>query len=132
MDPLSVLYIALAFAVLILAVVVSIAMWGIRRNVEHLAQRLDESLRQIEMTSEDLRKTHASIRDVVSGLDRAVSNVTHFTEGVRALRGPVDIALKVLDHSVSPAMVGFAGGLAGIKAAVSHIFRSVVGKEEKR
>lgn len=132
MDPLSILYIALALAALILAVVISIALLGIRRNMEQLTRRLDESLRQFEMTTEDLRKTNAAVRDVVSGLDRAVSNVTHFTEGVRSLRGPVDIALKVLDHSVSPALVGFAGGLAGIKAAASHIFHRVVGKEEKR
>ena len=132
MDPLSILYIALSVAVLVLAVGVSVALLGIRRSVDQIARRLDETLRQFEMTTEDLRKTNNTIREVVSGLDRAVSNVAYFTEGIRALRGPVDVAMKVLDHSVSPALVGFAGGLAGLKAAASHIIHRFAGKEESR
>jgi uncharacterized protein YoxC len=132
LDPLSILYIALSVSVLVLAVVVSIVLLGIRRNVEQLTRRLDETLRQVEMTTEDLRKTNFAVREVVTGLDRAVSNVTHFTEGIRALRGPVDVAMRVLEHSVSPALVGFSGGLAGLKAAVSHILHRITGKEEIR
>ncbi len=132
MDPLSILYIALAVSALVLAGGVPFALLGIRRNVEQLTQRLDETLRQVEMTTEDLRKTNTAVRGVVEGLDHAVSNVAHFTEGIRALRGPVDVAVKVLDHSVSPALMGFAGGIAGIKAAASHIFQRFTGKEETR
>ncbi len=132
MDPLSILYIALSVSAVVLVVVVSIALLGIRRSIDQLTQRLDETLRQCEMTTEDFRKTNAAVREVVSGLDRAVSDVTHFTGGIRALRGPVDVAMRVLDHSVSPALVGFAGGLAGLKAAASHILHRFKGKEEIR
>ena len=87
------------------------------------------------MTTEDLRKTNTAVRGVVSGVDYAVSNVAHFTDGIRNLRGPVDVAAKVFDHSVSPALIGFAGGIAGIKAAASYIVHRISGnsgKEERR
>ncbi|MEW6719883.1 MAG: hypothetical protein AB1346_05500 [Thermodesulfobacteriota bacterium] len=132
MDPLSILYIALSVSVLILAIVLSIVMIGIRRNVEHIAARLDETLRQVEMTAEDIRKTNNTFREIVSHMDRAVSNVSHFTEGIRALRTPVDVAKMVLDHSLTPALVGFAEGLAGLKAAASYIFHRYAGKEESK
>jgi hypothetical protein len=126
------MYIALAVSALILAIGVTYALLGIRRSVEQLTQRLDETLRQVEMTTEELRKTNTAVRGVVSGLDLAVSNVMHFTEGIRALRGPVDVMMKVLDHSVSPTLVGFSGGIAGIKAAASHILHRFAGKEGTR
>lgn len=132
MDPLSILYIALSVSVLLLAVVLSFVLLAIRRNAERLTTRLDDTLRQVEMTAEDLRRTNSSFREVVSRMDRAVSNVSHFTEGIRALRAPVDVAMKVLDHSLTPALVGFAGGLAGIKAAASYVLQKYTGKEESK
>ena len=132
MDSLSIMHIALAVSALILAIGVTYALLGIRRSVEQLTQRLDETLRQVEMTTEELRRTNTAVRGVVSGLDIAVSNVTHFTEGIRTLRGPVDLVMKVLDHSVSPTLVGLSGGIAGIKAAASHILHRFAGKEGTR
>ena len=132
MDSLSIMHIALAVSALILAIGVTYALMGIRRSVEQLTQRLDETLRQVEMTTEELRRTNTAVRGVVSGLDIAVSNVTHFTEGIRTLRGPVDLVMKVLDHSVSPTLVGLSGGIAGIKAAASHILHRFAGKEGTR
>lgn len=132
MDSLSIMYIALAVSALILAIGVTYALLGIRRSVEQLTQRLDETLRQVEMTTEDMRKTYTAARGVVTDLDKAVCNVAHFTEGIRALRGPVDLMMKVLDHSVSPTLVGLSGGIAGIKAAASHILHRFTGKEGTR
>jgi hypothetical protein len=130
LDPLSILYIALSIAALVFAIAVTVALLGVRRNMAQVTQRLDETLRQFEMCSEDLRKTNAAVREVVSGMDRAVGNVAHFTEGIRALRRPVDVAVKILDHSVSPSLINLAGGFAGVKAAASHIFHRGAGKEE--
>ncbi len=132
MDAQSILYFALAFAVAVLAVVLSLALISLRGNVSRITRRLDESLRQLEMTAEDLRKTNASIREILSGVEKGVSNVTHFTEGIRSLRGTVDVAAKVLDHAVSPALVNIAGVLAGFKAATSHILERVGRKEERK
>ncbi|HEX9204443.1 MAG TPA: hypothetical protein VF853_00810 [Candidatus Deferrimicrobiaceae bacterium] len=132
MDALSVLYLALALAALLLAIVLSIALLAIRRNMEQLTRRVDETLRQVEMTAEDLRKTNASVREILSGVEQGVSNLAHFTEGVRTLRGSLDVASKVLDHAVSPVLVNLAGGFAGVKAAASHILERFGRKEERK
>ena len=131
MDAQSVLFIALAVAVVVLVAVMSIAILSIRKNVDRITQRLDESLRQFEMTAEDIRRTMASLRDILNDVERGVSNVTHFTEGVRALRGSVDVASKVFDHAVSPALVSAASALAGFKAATSTILERLVRRKEE-
>jgi hypothetical protein len=131
-DPLSILYIALAVAVLVLAIAVAVALLGFRRSVAQLTHRMDETLRQLEMSSEDLRRTNAAVRDVVSGVDRAVGNVAHVTEGFRSLRQPIDVISKILNLSVSPTLINLAGGVAGVRAAAAHILHRGAGKEEQR
>jgi uncharacterized protein YoxC len=125
-----VLFTALAVAVVALVIVLSIALLSVRKNIERITQRVDESLRQFEMTAEDMRKTNAAVREILSDVERGVSNVTHLTEGVRALRGSVDVVTKVFDHAVSPALVNVASVLVGFKAATSHILGRFVRKEE--
>lgn len=132
MDAQTLLYVALAAAALLLAIVLSVALLAVRRNLEQLTRRIDETLRQVEMTAEDLRKTNATVREILSGVEKGVSNVTHFTEGVRSLRGSLDVASKVLDHAVSPVLVNLAGGFAGVKAAASHILERFGRKEERK
>ncbi len=132
MEAQTVLFIALAVAAVALVVVVSVALLSIQRNVDRITKRVDESLRQFEMTAEDVRKTNAAFREILSEVERGVSNVTHFTEGVRALRGTVDVATKVFDHAVSPALVSTASAIAGLKAATSHILDRFVRKEERK
>jgi len=132
LDAQTLLYIALAVAVVALVVVLSVSLLSIRRNVDRITQRVDESLRQFEMTAEDVRKTNAAFREILSDVERGVSNVSHFTEGVRALRGTVDVATKVLDYAVSPALVNVASVLVGFKAATSHILDRFVRKEERK
>jgi len=128
----SVFFIVLSVAVVGLVLVLSVALLSIRRNMDRITQRLDESLRQFEMTAEDARKTNAAVREIISEVERGVSNVTHFTEGFRALRGTVDVATKVLDHAVSPALVNVASVLVGFKAATSHILDRFVRKEGRK
>jgi uncharacterized protein YoxC len=132
LDAQTVLYIALAVAVVVLAVVLSVVLLSIRRNVNQLTQRVDESLRQFEMTAEELRKTNAGVREILSGVERGVSNVTHLTEGIRSLRGTVDVATKVFDHALSPALINVGSALVGFKAATSHILDRFVRKEVRK
>ena len=132
MDAQTALFIVLAVAMVALVAVLSFAALSIGRNVDRITKRVDESLRQFEMTAEDARKTNAAIRELLSELDRGVSNVTHFTEGVRALRGSVDVVTKVFDHAVSPALVSVASVLVGLKAGTSHILDRFVRKEERK
>lgn len=121
MEALTVLYIALAVAAVVFVVVLSIVLLSIRRNVDQITLRLGESLRQVEMTTEDLRRTNAVAREILSDVERGVSNVTYFTEGIRSLRGTVDVATRVLDHALSPALINAGSALVGFKAATSHI-----------
>jgi uncharacterized protein YoxC len=132
LDARTVLFIALAVGVVALVVVLSVALLSIKRNVDRITQRVDESLRQFEMTAEDVRKTNAAFREILSDVERGVSNVTHFTEGVRRLRGTVDVATRVFDHALSPALVNVASVLVGFKAATSHILDRFVRKEERK
>ena len=123
-----VFFFALAVSVVVFVVVMSIVLLSIRRNVNQITQRLDESLRQFEMTAEDARKTNAAVREIISEVERGVSNVTHLTEGIRSLRGPVDVVSKVFEHALSPALVNAASVLVGFKAATSHILDRIVRK----
>jgi methyl-accepting chemotaxis protein len=132
LDAQSVMYVALALAALLVSIALAIALLAMRRNMEQLTRRVDETLRQVEMTAEDLRKTNAAVREILSGVEQGGSNVAHFTEGVRALRGPMDVATKVLGHTVSPVLVNLAGGVAGVKAAASHILERFGRKEERK
>lgn len=132
MDTPLILFIVLTVAAVVLVVVLSVTLLSIRRNVSQLTQRVDESLRQFEMTAEDLRKTNVAVREILSDVERGVSNVTHFTDGVRALRGTVDVVTRVFDHAVSPALVNVASVLVGFKAATSHILERFVRKEERK
>jgi len=123
-----VFFFALAVSVVVFVVVMSIVLLSIRRDVNQITQRLDESLRQFEMTAEDARKTNAAVREIISEVERGVSNVTHLTEGIRSLRGPVDVVSKVFEHALSPALVNAASVLVGFKAATSHILDRIVRK----
>ena len=129
MDAQTILFLALAVSVVVFVVVMSIVLLSIKRNVDQITTRLDESLRQFEMTAEDARKTNAAIREIISEVEQGVSNVTHFTEGIRSLRGPVDVVSKVFEHALSPALVSAASVLVGFKAATSHILDRIVRKE---
>ena len=80
------------------------------------------------MTAEDARKTNAAVREILSEVERGVSNVTHFTEGIRSLRGTGGRGSKVFDHALSPALVSAASVLVGFKAATSHILDRIVRK----
>lgn len=132
MDAQTVLFIALAVAVVVLVAVLSVVLLSIRRNVDQITQRLDESLRQFEMTAEELRKTNSDVRGILSDVERGVSNVTHFTEGIRSLRGTVDVATRVFDHALSPALVNLGSALVGFKAATSHILDRFGRKEGRK
>jgi uncharacterized protein YoxC len=132
MDAQTIFYIALGVAGVVLVVILAVVLLSIRRNVEHMTQRFDESLRQVEMTAEDLRKTNAVVRGILSDVEQGVSNVTHLTEGVRSLRGPVDVATKVLAHTLTPALINAGSALLGFKAATSHILDRIVRKEGRK
>lgn len=122
---------AAALSAVVAAVALAMVLWRLRRAIGTIERRLDESLRQVEMTAEEVRKTSAAAREILEHARRSAANVEHVTEGVRALRKVLDAATAVLDHAVVPVLGTVAGGLAGAKAALSHVFGRFLGKGER-
>jgi uncharacterized protein YoxC len=123
------LFAALSIAAIALAVVLAMTLWRLRRTIDHLDRRVDEAIRQFEMTTEDLRKTNAVVRDILIHAERGAANIAHVTEGVRGFRRTVDAANAVLQFAVVPVLGNVAGGLAGVKAAVSHVVNRIGRRE---
>jgi uncharacterized protein YoxC len=122
-------YMALSIAALVLAVAMALTLWQIRRTVEHLERRVDDAIRQFEMTAEGHRKTNTVLRDLLEHIERGAANVADMTEGVRGFRRTLDAATSVLQFAVVPVLGNVAGGLAGAKAAVSHVVKRFARKE---
>jgi hypothetical protein len=120
---------ALSLAAIALAVVLAMTLLRLRRTIDHLDRRVDEAIRQFEMTAEDLRKTNAVVRDMLLHAERGAANLAHVTEGVRGFRKTLDAATAVLQFAVVPVLGNVAGGLAGVKAAVSHVVNRFVRRE---
>ncbi len=129
MSGQAVLFTALSIAAIALAVVLAMTLWRLRRTIDHLDRRVDEAIRQFEMTAEDLRKTNAVVRDILLHAEKGAANVAHMTEGVRGFRKTLDAATAVLQYAVVPVLGNVAGGLAGVKAAVSHVVNRFVRRE---
>jgi hypothetical protein len=55
--------------------------------------------------------------------------VAHLTEGVRGFRKTLDVATSILQYAVVPVLGNVAGGMAGAKAAVSHVVNRFVRRE---
>ncbi len=130
MSGQMVLFSILTLAAVALVVAAIITLWKIGKSVERLATRVDESLRQLEMTAEDIRKTNAVARDILGRAERAAASVEHVAEGVRGFRRTLDAATAVLDFAVVPVLGNVAGGMAGVKAAVSTVVNRLFRKED--
>lgn len=128
MNGQTLLFAALSVAAIVLAVVLSMTLWRLRKTIDHMDRRVDEAIRQFEMTAEDLRKTNAAVRDILLHAERSAANVAHMTEGVRGFRKTLDAATAVLQYAFVPVLGNVAGGLAGAKAAVSHVVNRFVRK----
>ncbi len=110
----------LTFASIVAVVVMIWAIWKLLKTIEKLGNRIDASLRQVEMTAEDLRKTNTIIQGIMTHAEKSAENFEHVTEGVRKFRKTLDAATGVLDFAVLPVLGTLAGVLAGSKAGVSH------------
>lgn len=123
------LFAALSVAAIVLAVVLAMTLWRIRGTIDHMDRRMEEAIRQFEMTAEDIRKTNAVMRDILLHAERSAANVAHLTEGVRGFRKTLDVATSILQYAVVPVLGNVAGGMAGAKAAVSHVVNRFVRRE---
>lgn len=125
-----VLFSVLTLAAVALVVAIIVTLWKVVKIVDRLSERLDESLRELEATADDIRKTNAVTREILGHAERAAANVEHVTEGVRGFRKTFDAARAVLDFAVVPVLGNLAGGMAGVKAAVSTVVNRLSRKED--
>jgi uncharacterized protein YoxC len=125
----TVLFAALSIAAIVLAVVLAMTLWRLRRTIDHLERRVDEAIRQFEMTAEDLRKTNGMVQGILGHAETSVANVAHMTEGVRGFRKTLDAVTGILQLAVVPVLGNVAGGVAGVKAAVSHVVNRFARRE---
>ncbi len=128
--PCRSLYIAPSVSVLILAIGVSIALArdSAERGATHAEARRDPAPGRNDHrgpAEDEHRRPGASF----PGSTLRFPTWRTSPRGSGRCGDPSTWRLKVLDHSVSPALVGFAGGIAGIKAAASHILHRFTGKE---
>lgn len=119
----------LTLAAIAVVVVMAWAIWKLLKTIEKLADRIDKSLQQFEMTAEDVRKTNAILQGIMIHAEKGAENIEHVTEGVRKLRKTLDAATGVLDFAVLPVLGTMAGVLAGSKAGMSHVVKRIFRKE---
>lgn len=123
------LFTALSVAAIALAVVLALTIWRLRKTIEIMERRVDDAIRQFEMTAEDLRKTNAVVREILQHAERSAANVAHVTEGVRGFRRTLDAATAVMEFAALPVFKTAASGLAGVKAALSTVVNRFARKE---
>lgn len=105
------------------------AVWRLLKAIDRLSGRLDQSLREVEKTAEDLRKTNGVLREILVHAEKGVANVEYVTEGARKMRRTLDAASGVLEFAVVPVLGNMAGVLAGSKAALSLVANRIFRKE---
>ena len=129
MTAQSNLLVILVIAAIAVLVVTAWAVLRLLKAMERLSGRLDQCLREIELTAEDLRKTNGVLREILIHAEKGVANVEHVTEGARKLRRTLDAASGVLEFAVVPVLGTMAGVLAGSKAALSLVANRIFRKE---
>jgi len=119
----------LSVAAVVLMAVVAVTVWRVLKTVERVSIQVDKTLDRIQELAEDIRGTNGEVRRLLGHLEKSAANVEHMTEGVRGFRKTLDAASAVLQYAALPVLGSVAGGLAGVKAAVSHVAKRFLRKE---
>jgi len=106
-----------------------VTVWRVLKTVERVSIQVDKTLDRIQELAEDIRGTNGEVRRLLGHLEKSAANVEHMTEGVRGFRKTLDAASAVLQYAALPVLGSVAGGLAGVKAAVSHVAKRFLRKE---
>jgi methyl-accepting chemotaxis protein len=122
---------ALSVALIGLSVVIAITLLQLRRTVRQLEARLETTLRQAEMTAEDLRRTNAAVREILVHVERVAANVALVSDGGRNLRKTLDMASAGIAGIVFPVIDGVSGLATGAKAFMESLASRYSRKEGK-
>ena len=125
------LFVALSFAVILLSVVLAVTLLQLRRTIRQLESRLDSTLRQAEMTAEDLRLTNATVREILVHVERVAANVALVSDGGKKIRKGLDLASAGITGILLPVLGGVSGVTAGARAFVETLVRRNSRKEEE-
>jgi methyl-accepting chemotaxis protein len=125
------LFVALSFAVIVLSVVLAVTLLQLRRTIRQLESRLESTLRQAEMTAEDLRRTNATVREILVHVERVAANVALVSEGGKKVRRSLDMASAGIAGIVLPVIGGVSGVTAGAKAFIESLVNRHSRKEEE-
>lgn len=123
------LLVVLSASAVALVAVVAVTVWRLLNTMERLAEQVEQTFKHFEGLAQDIRGTNEEVRKIMNHLEKSASNVEHMTEGVRGFRTTLDAASSVLQFAVVPVLGTLAGGLAGVKASVSHVAKRVFRKE---
>jgi hypothetical protein len=123
------LFVALSVAVVGLAVVLAVTLLQLRRTIRQLEARLESTLRQAEMTAEDLRRTNATVREILGHVERVAANVALVSDGGKQLRRTLDIASAGVAGIVLPVLGSVSGVTAGAKAFIETFINRYSRKE---
>lgn len=125
------LFVALSFAVIVLSGVLAVTLLQLRRTIRQLESRLESTLRQAEMTAEDLRRTNATVREILVHVERVAANVALVSEGGKKVRRSLDMASAGIAGIVLPVIGGVSGVTAGAKAFIESLVNRHSRKEEE-
>ncbi|HEY3490506.1 MAG TPA: DUF948 domain-containing protein [Candidatus Deferrimicrobiaceae bacterium] len=131
MSGQQLLFVALSFAVIVLSGVLAVTLLQLRRTIRQLESRLESTLRQAEMTAEDLRRTNATVREILVHVERVAANVALVSEGGKKVRRSLDMASAGIAGIVLPVIGGVSGVTAGAKAFIESLVNRHSRKEEE-
>ncbi len=130
MDGLRIVWALLGITGIVLGIVLALTLWQLRKTLQNLETAVIGTMKQLEMTAEEVRKTNTVFLQVVERVERSTANIEYVTEGVRDFRSTLDAATSVLKFAVVPVLGNAAAGLAGVRAGLSHVLNRWFGKEK--
>jgi hypothetical protein len=131
-NSLTLLWAVLSAVAIALGAFLAMTLWQLRITIQNLERRLEASLRQFELTAEELRKTNMVLRQVLVRADRVAENLERTSEGVAGFGRTLGSVSSLAGYLVGPIMGKVASGVGeGILAAFSHVLNRFKRKEEK-
>lgn len=131
MSGQQLLFVALSLAVIGLSVVLAVTLLQLRRTIRQMESRLESTLRQAEMTAEDLRRTNATVREILVHVERVAANAAHVSEGGKRIRHTIDLFSTGIENVFLPVLSGASGVTAGARAFIEKLVSRTSRKEDQ-
>ncbi len=130
-EGLNIVWALLGITGIVLGIVLAMTLWQFRKTLQKLEGVVIETMKQLELTAEEVRKTNTVALQIMERVERSTANIEYLTEGVRGFRSTLDAATGILKFAVVPVLGNAAAGIAGVKAGLSHVLNRWFGKESR-